>query len=631
MLHPGEDIYRICQQIQYCIVDRYWQKHLPINKHFVFCNPFLKKYSLAGLKEIIDKSHDYHSFKLLNSIIPDILSHDKWNYDIKNSVMGKRDFAHNIKDFNYSDGEIKYIYELSRLYHFPQLAAYGLIDGNEKIIPILKNQLKAWSQDNPFLQMVAWKCGNDVGIRVINLIFFRIILDINNDDNLSDFDLFLNELIELHFKYLISHFSLYSSQGNHHVGEIAGLIAICSSYKFKNSDRYLRKYLLELSSELFRLIHEDGFNKEQATRYQASYINLFITAFQFAEENEYYLSKDGWKRIESMYIFLKDLKISDRQYFIIGDDDDAQLLYPYADKEYNIYESMLNDFSILFNHNTVKNYHFDLRNYLLFGDKGYNTYIELKKHDASEIYDVKIELFEQSGYFLIHDEKVNILFDVGLIGLKPTMAHGHSDILSFSMYYKNNPVIVDSGSYQYNAHFKKMRDYFHGVHSHNTIAVNNDHQAILGEGMFWLSSPIVKIEDYSLNSDNAYCIASHNGYLRKNYEVFHKRKMNYRKKEKKVIITDCLNSRGKNHISFYLHFHPAIQLKLERNTLVICNEGMSMQIVNDYFHLGRLYKGDNDIPSGWYSPSYDKIEESFTFILNMNIDGNFELKTEILL
>jgi hypothetical protein len=630
--HPAEDFYRFCQQIQYNIVDRYRQKHHPVNKHFIFCNPFKDKYSLFGLKNILSKYiNDYRSFKLLNITIPDILSHNKWNYDIKNNIMGRCDFIHNIKDFNYAQGEIKYISELSRLYHLPHLAAYGILDGNEQIISVLKKQLKEWYRDNPYLKSVAWKSGNVVGIRTINLIFFRIILDINNTDIETDFDSFFNELIELHFKFLISHFSLYSSKGNHYIGEIAGLVAICSAYQFKKSDEYLKKYFLELSSELLRLIYEDGFNKEQSTRYQASYINLFVTAFQFAWEKGCVLSEEGQKRLESMYLFLEKLKISNRQYFLMGDDDDAQLIYPYADKEYNIYESMLNDFGVLYNRHINKTYHFDLRNYLLFGDKGYSAYIELNKHDEPENSSIKIELCEQSGYFLINDENIKVLFDVGVIGLQPTMAHGHSDILSFSLYYKNSPVIVDMGSYQYNAHFKKLRDYFHGVHSHNTIAVNNDDQAVLGEGMFWLSNPKTKIESYSLNPDSAYCIASHNGYIRKNYQVLHKRKIDYKRNEEKLIITDYLSGQGKYKISFYLHFHPTIKLSLIDNTLMVCHESISIRITNEYFHLGQLYKGDGTLPSGWYSPSYDNIEETYTFILNMDIDGNCDMKTEILL
>ncbi|MDR2409914.1 MAG: hypothetical protein LBE13_17635, partial [Bacteroidales bacterium] len=423
--HPKEEIYRIKQQIQYRIIDRYWVKHLPVEKHFEFCNPFKHKYSLDGLRRVIPELLDnYHAFKILNVTMPDIISHSKWNYDIKNRIDGNSSFAHKINDFDYSNGEIKYIYELSRLYHLPQLGAFAVVSKQDELLHIIFRQIQDWYKDNQFLKTIAWKSGNVVGIRVINLILFRILIDLGNYQrgDLLSFTSLFDSLVELHFKFLISHLSLYSSKGNHYLGEIAGIIAICSVYKFKNSNKHLKKFFLELCSELLRLIHEDGFNREQSTRYQASYINLFITACQFARERGYVLPEVAQDRVRTMYAFLAELRINDKQFFMLGDDDAAQLIYPYADTDYNIYESMLNDLEILYDIKTVREYHFDLRNYLLFGDDGYGLYLKSKRlAKKTEKNDIKIGIYENSGYFLIKNRNINFLFDVGPIGLQPGM------------------------------------------------------------------------------------------------------------------------------------------------------------------------------------------------------------------
>jgi hypothetical protein len=633
--HPWEEIYRIKQQIQYYLVDKHWVKSPPLKRNFDFLNFFKTKYSIKGIERLINNSSDdYHRFEILNAVIPNIFTHDKWNYDIKNKIVCKEEFVHHISDFDYSKGESKYVFELSRLYHLPQAAAYAIITNQDSLLLVLLKQIQSWFEANPFLKTRAWKYGNVVGIRSINLILFRIIIDIENScskyKELENFNSFFDDLLELHFKFLISHLSLYSSKGNHFWGEAAGIIAICSVYKFNNSDKYLERYFKELCSELLRLIHKDGFNKEQATRYQATYINLFITSFQFAKERRYALPQEVEQRLKAMYLFLKELKISSKQYFILGDDDDAQLFYPYADRDYNIYESMLNDLAILFNSEITDDYHFDLRNYLLFGDDGYRKYLETKKQIKEKgRNDIRVRIFEHSGYFLISDKNIGLLFDIGPIGLQPTMSHGHSDILSISLFYKNMPVIVDTGTYQYNVHYKKYRDYFHGVHSHNTIAVNNDDQAVMSVGMFWLSNPKAQIEDYSVNSDNPYCIACHDGYVRKKYQVIHKRKVEYKVEKKKIIITDILSGKGKNKIDFSLHFHPSINLELKENTLTVLNKNIPLSIYNRCFHSGTLYKGDDMLPKGWYSSSYDSLEPSYTFVMSQVIDGDCELITEI--
>jgi hypothetical protein len=634
--HPREEIYRIQQQIQYRLVDKHWARCPSLKRNFNFSNLFENKYSLEGMRKVISElPDDYYRLKILNTVIPDIFAYNEWNYDIKNKIACKEEFVHHISDFDYSKGEVKYVFELSRLYHFPQAMAYAIVVNQESLLFMLLEQIQSWYKANPFLKTLAWKSGNEVGIRSINLIIFRIITNIENSDSkykeLVKFNSFFDDLLELHFKFLITHLSLYSSKGNHFLGELAGIIAICSVYKFNNSDKYLSKYFDELCSELLRLIHKDGFNKEQATRYQATYINLFITSFQFAKERGYVLPQEVEQRLKAMYLFLKELKISSKQYFILGDDDDAQLIYPYADGDYNIYESMLNDLTILFDSETTDDYHFDLRNYLLFGDDGYRKYLETKKQvKEKDRNDIRVRIFERSGYFLISDKNISLLFDIGPIGLQPTMSHGHSDILSISLFYRNMPVIVDTGTYQYNVHYKKYRDYFHGVYSHNTIAVNNDDQAVMSEGMFWLSNPKVQVEDYSLNLDNPYCIACHDGYVRKKYQVIHKRKVEYNVEKKKIIITDILSGKGKNKIDFSLHFHPSINLDLKGNTLAIFNKNIPLSIYNRCFHSGVLYKGDDMLPKGWYSSSYDSLEPSYTFVMSQVIDGDCELITEIL-
>lgn len=628
MQHPYEEWYRIKQQIQYHITDKKWYKNPPVKNAFHFHPLWENKYSIDTLCKIVSfNEDDMKAFNLLNVKIPDILSHSLWNYDAKNKKIASKEFVHLIDDFDYSKGEVKYVYELSRLYHFPCCAAYAVAHDRKDILNIIKNQLIEWCRQNPFLGTIAWKSGNVVGIRAINLIFYRIILDLSNEED-RETDKILTPLIELHFKYLISHLSLYSSKGNHYIGEISGIIAICAAYRFKHSERYLKIYFNELQNEILRLVHPDGGNKEQATRYQASYINLFLTAILFAQSKGYEISPEVNERLKSMYMFLDALRISKYHYFHVGDNDDAQLLYPYADKAYNIYESMLNDATVLYGIQPKAGYHFDLRNYLLFGDKGLAQYESMEK-DMDKKLPAKISLYKESGYFLIKNEQIQLLFDTGEIGLLPSMCHGHSDILSFILYYQGNPVLIDPGTYQYNQYYKKYRDYFHGVHAHNTVSINNSDQAVSGAGMFWMSHPKVEIQAYSLDAENPYCMASHNGYRRKNMQVTHSRKIALQRNRRRVLIIDKFEGKGKSTAYFYLHFHPSVSVCLENETLFIFNANFSLTLYNPLFGSGKLYKGDKHLPLGWYAKSYDNLELTFAFRMEVNIENGTEWCTEI--
>lgn len=623
MQHPYEEWYRLKQQIQYRIVDALWYKNPPHLDGFNRISDFELFYDVDGLKEIYNHTiSDIKSFQLLNTVINDITNNQEWNYDYKNNKRAPRCFVHHIDDFDYNLCEVKYVYELSRLYQLPIMASKAVANKNDQDAINCFNQIMEWSVQNPFLSTIAWKSGNVVGIRSVNLIitinllsYFPHVIKLYEDR--------LSALIEYHYKYLVSHLSLFSSKGNHHIGELAGLISICANYSFDNSEKRLRTYVEELDSEILRLIYQDGFNKEQATRYQASYYNLFVVSWLFAQKRGYDISEDAKDRLKSMCKLLSEWRISEGNYFHVGDNDSAEMIYPYGDKNYNIYDSILNDGVVLFDMEKYDAYHFDLRNYLLLGEVGKKKY---KKANNNKVNKSICKVYKDSGYFVIKNDKTAILFDVGSIGLLPTMAHGHSDILAFSLYVDKQPVIVDTGSYQYNIHFKKYRDYFHGVHSHNTISVNGLHQAKIGAGMFWMTNPDVKIVDYDVNGNCPYCMASHNGYVRDNIHVIHSRKVECVNKERKIIVTDSLTGTTNETISSYLHFHPSINVQHHGNRLIIGE----IVIENVLFAHGKIVRGDEIKPLGWYSSRYDSIEPTNTFIFETELKEDAEIRTIIM-
>jgi hypothetical protein len=628
MSHPQEDFYRLKQFIQYYIIDKKWYKRPPVFT-IEFDPKFNSIYSKQGITQIVNDTfeNDIKKYPLLNTVINDIINNNYWNYDFKNKIDVESIFVHKINDFDINRGEVKYVYELSRLYFLPIIIAYAIAKNDHTLLDKTTDILYKWYKQNPFLGSIAWKSGNVVGIRTVILTYYRQLLVLSGFKTDTSFDLLFNHLISLHYKFLISHLSLYSSKGNHHIGEIAGIIAITSCFSFKNSERTFMQYTDELCQEIHRLIHNDGMNKEQSTRYQASYINLLMTSLLFANKKGYNISGEVKSRIKEAYDLLLKLQIKGDVFFQIGDDDSAQLIYPYPDTKYNIFRSMLNDASILWNKEKDPDYHFDLRNYLIFGDDGLNKYNKSENRTKYQ----EICLLKESGYFIIKDNLVNLLMDVGELGLRPTMCHGHSDILNISLFYKQEPILVDTGAYQYNQYYKKYRDYFHGVHAHNTISVDNREQAKLGRGMFWMNYPNITIREYSLDEKFPFCEAEHDGYCREGINVIHKRRIEYHTDKNKIVIKDTINGDDNHKIFFYLQFHPQADVYQKGNQIFVNSGKAKVTITNPLLDNGKLYKGNEEIPLGWYSSQYDKIEPSYTFRMIQDIDTHFEMETIILL
>lgn len=85
-----------------------------------------------------------------------------------------------------------------------------------------------------------------------------------------------------------------------------------------------------------------------------------------------------------------------------------------------------------------------------------------------------IRVYEKGGMVFLRskDRKVLIAMDCGDLGFGSIAAHGHADALSIQVYYEGNPVLVDSGTYNYHVP-KKYRDEMRSTKAHNTVYVED--------------------------------------------------------------------------------------------------------------------------------------------------------------
>lgn len=116
---------------------------------------------------------------------------------------------------------------------------------------------------------------------------------------------------------------------------------------------------------------------------------------------------------------------------------------------------------------------------LLFNDagEGIAKSSEALQKAAEEIVGYKIELrssFEKSGYYKLYHNGISIVFDIGKIGPDYIPGHGHCDALSFELSYKNKPIFVNAGTYQYQGN---LRSYFRSTKAHNTLVINGHEQS----------------------------------------------------------------------------------------------------------------------------------------------------------
>jgi hypothetical protein len=151
------------------------------------------------------------------------------------------------------------------------------------------------------------------------------------------------------------------------------------------------------------------------------------------------------------------------------------------------------------------------------------------------------------------------IVDAGGITASWQPGHSHADALSFVLYYKNIPVIVDTGTSTYEA--TERRTYERSTTAHNTVTINDASQYELWDIFRVGRRAGVKIIDETSSALTAY----HTGY--KKFKVIHKRTFSFG--DKSIKISDDIAGPQKISAKSYLHFHPDCIVKKEKENIIV--------------------------------------------------------------
>jgi len=99
-------------------------------------------------------------------------------------------------------------------------------------------------------------------------------------------------------------------------------------------------------------------------------------------------------------------------------------------------------------------------------------------------------VFADTGYVVLRDGPLWLAFDCGLPAPSFLPAHAHADALSFQLWWDGRPVVVDPGTYTYEA--GRARNWFRGTAAHSTVALDGRDQFRLW-GSF-RSGPLPRVE-----------------------------------------------------------------------------------------------------------------------------------------
>ena len=196
----------------------------------------------------------------------------------------------------------------------------------------------------------------------------------------------------------------------------------------------------------------------------------------------------------------------------------------------------------------------------------------------------------------------------GRLGLPPTYGHAHAHALSVLVWFQDEPLVIDPGTFSYEE--QPWREYFRSTAAHSTVEVEAVSQAMPGHGFVWRAPYGCRVAQ--IPSGDAWELrGSHDGYQRLPQRVRHGRRV--RLTESGLIIEDALYGHAPFTACLQWHLHPAWEVEVTRqNTAVITHASNVLRLC--VMGPGRMapYRGSLDPILGWYSPTFEAREPTTT-------------------
>lgn len=421
--------------------------------------------------------------------------------------------------------DIKIPWEISRMYHFPQMAilALKIEELRDELILEYKNQILSFFSQNKIGYGVNYANAMEVSIRSINiLIGYDIFNQIDSNNILDDnFKSILYDRLVRDSIFIVNNLEINQKNyknGNHYLSNLVGLIYITSYLEFTNSKELFEFSASELLSEILNQFSDDGSLYECSTAYHKLSSELILFGLTMILNKGYILEEEIEKRVSKIYEFLLLIRTKKGEFIQIGDNDSGRLIkiIPRENAKKRDKNSKLEKNKIVFSENHLlidnilsyfeafldnKSNQLYLPNYkaeksfinsLLSRKINYskdqnssNVYFINKKVIHTDYKFKKITTFNipQSqftldaapdfGLYKYSSESVELYIRTTYDYKDKFMAHAHYDVLHFEIYINNTSIFSDSGSFVYTSS-KEIRDLFRSKTYHNIPQYEED-------------------------------------------------------------------------------------------------------------------------------------------------------------
>lgn len=539
-----------------------------------------------------------------------------WNTDPKSGQTIDARFGLFI-DFRHLPGglDIKFLWELNRHLWWVPLAQMYARSGDARCLERLRLLIGSWLQQCPYPTGANWASPVEHGIRLIN---WSIVWSLVGGAGSRLFEgaegqalrqRWLDSIYQ-HIRFASDNYSRYSSADNHLIGEAAGVFVAAHTWDCWPAARRLRseaKAILE--REIVRQFSADGVCLEQALCYHKFSLQFLLAGALCGRANGDDLSPAYWARIESAFVFLAAMMDCSGKVPSIGDADDGNVWALGHGERFDSYRSMVAIGASLFRRPELQA-KFDS---VASEPDPQVPWLRCQAAAAATIPGDPRELptvFAEGGYVVLGrslhaEDELRVTMDCGPLGLNRIAGHGHADALSVLLSWEGDDLLVDSGTYCYNAE-ADLRRFFRGSSAHNVLVVDGRDQSEYGASFLWLRDVNSKLLDHRTEEHRTVVHACHDGYKRLADPVVHHRRVSLDLAQRLLTVEDWLECARPHEVTLFWHgpigsrmvqvADGACELATERHRLVLSIDGVG--------HRPSIATGSSDPPQGWVSDAF---------------------------
>ena len=486
-----------------------------------------------------------------------------------------------------------FVWELNRHHHFITLGIAYWVTKDERYVDAFNSQVQSWIEANPLQHGINWLDGLEISVRLIAWTiafqFFRSSASFRKQAGKA----FLKSLWQ-QTDFLSSHLQTATNPAavpnNHIIGELTGLAVVGSAFpEFRRAAKWQQSGVQLLLEEVAAQTHPDGVNKEQATGYHRFVIEFLLLVVARSRGGALPRLPTLEHTLKGMLDYVAGTMTPLGTTPMWGDSPSGRALGLGQNKNFWDFRPMLSAGAALFERPDWKYLagRFDEEAFLLLGAEGLNRWEQLDAHPPEQT----SRSFPSGGLYVIRDgwaADTDVAFlRCGAFGLggEGQCAHAHCDLLSSVLYLHGQPLLVDSGTYSYQA---PWRDSFRLTGAHNTVKIDGQDQAVPLHKFNWKHVPEARCTHW----DGAQVRASMSAGCSVDFcrELTHPRPGTWE-------LVDRFSGPVEHLLEWFFHFAPGLELDISKEgervtvlkdnqpfvTVDIPDEGVQLQVKKSWY------------------------------------------------